>query len=230
MLVAYFPLGDPRTPLDALDVYARSGVDYVDFGWPARDPYLDGPDVRASMARTSPEAALASLNSARRRLKAMAAPVRALLMTYAEAGHPGLDVSGLDAVLVVGSPHDAHRVALEARAREAGPAICTPLPVREEDVAAARGAEGYVMLQAAPGVTGPRPSLDASNAERIAHLRSECVRAPIVLGFGVSQAAHARAAVEMGADGIVVDSAALQAMNVGERGAPLEALRSGLDG
>ena len=44
-LVVYFPLADPALPIDLLDLYAEAGVDVVEFGWPAREPYLDGPDV-----------------------------------------------------------------------------------------------------------------------------------------------------------------------------------------
>jgi tryptophan synthase alpha chain len=238
LLVAYFPLGDPDTPIEWLDVYAESGVDFVEFGWPARDPYLDGPDVRTSMARASPSAALAALTHAKRRLGARAAPPRSLLMTYAEALHPGLDNNelfcALDAVLVVGSPANPLRMAMEAGARRTGAAICAflPLPLRADDIGAARRADGYAMLQAAPGVTGPRQALDPSNGERIALLRREGVAAPVVLGFGVSQAAHARAAVKWGADGIVVGSAALRAARAGraELGALLKELRGGLDG
>ncbi len=238
LLAVYFPLGDPEAPLEWLDVYAESGVDIVEFGWPARDPYLDGPDVRDSMARASPGGALAALTPARRRLAARVAPPRSLLMTYAEAGHPGLDnvelFCDLDAVLIVGSPGDPLRIAMETGARRAGAAVCAflPLPLNEQDIDAARRADGYAMLQAAPGVTGPRPSLDPSNAERIARLRREGVRAPVVLGLGVSPRAHARAAVEGGAKGVVVGSAALRAARAGraELAALLKALRSGLDG
>lgn len=236
LLIAYFPLGDPATPLDALDVYAQSGVDYVELGWPARDPYLDGSDVRASMARASQGAALADLAQAKRTLRGMAP--RSLLMTYAEADHPALEndemFNGLDSLLLVAPPHDPHRRAMETRARRAGTTICVflPLPLSANDIASARQADGYVMLQAAPGVTGLRPSLDPSNRERIALLRREGVSAPLVLGFGVSQAEHARAAVEFGADGIVVGSAALRAGREGREalGVLLRALRSGLDG
>src|SRR6185437_14706457 len=50
-LVVYFPLAGPAVPAELLDHYTDTGVDIVECGWPARNPYLDGPDVRASMAR-----------------------------------------------------------------------------------------------------------------------------------------------------------------------------------
>ena len=97
---------------------------------------------------------------------------------------------------------------------------------------AARRADGYVMLQAAPGLTGPRPSLDPSNAGRIATLRADGVAAPILLGFGVSNGEQARAAVGLGADGVVVGSAALRAAleRPSKLARLLKDLRKGLDG
>ena len=158
-------------------------------------------------------------------------------MTYAEPGHAALSNSaffdGVDAVLVVAPPRDARREAIETRARAAGVAISTflPLPVASADVTAARLAGGYVMLQSAPGLTGPRAALDHRNAARITRLRAEGVTAPIVLGFGISNGGQARAAVDLGADGIVVGSAALRAALKGraELSALLDDLRNGLD-
>ena len=237
LLVAYFPLGDAQIPLEWLDVYAQNRVDFVEFGWPARDPYLDGPDVRSSMARALTTDVLASLAEAKRRLARFASPPRALLMTYAEARHAGLDhaelLRGLASLLVVGSPEDPIRKTLETQARLAGATISTflPLPLTEPDIVAAQRASGYAMLQAAAGVTGPRPTLDPANGARIRRLRSSGVTAPIVLGFGVSQGTHARAARDLGAEGVVVGSAALRAASQGRSklDALLHEIRTGLD-
>jgi tryptophan synthase alpha chain len=88
------------------------------------------------------------------------------------------------------------------------------------------------MLQAAPGLTGPRHTLDPANAERIERLRASGISAPIVLGFGVSTPEHARTALALGADGVVVGSAALRAALQGPAAlaALLKGLRRGLDG
>jgi tryptophan synthase alpha chain len=226
-LVVYFSLGDPAVAPDLLDVYADEGVDVAECGWPARRPYLDGPDVAASMARAvAPEAAWEA---------ARAASVRTLLMAYAEPEGPPLDaVAGAWGLLAVAAPDDPRRLALEAAAQTAGACVCAflPLPLTPADVLAARGAGGYVMLQAAPGVTGPRPTLDPANAGRLADLRAQGVSAPIVLGFGVSNGEQARAAVALGADGVVVGSAALRAALQGRAALAklLRDLRRGLDG
>ncbi len=236
-LIVYFPLGDPAVAPDVLDLYADSGVDVVECGWPASEPYLDGPDVRASMARALPQDLARAWSQVRERLAGRSGP-GALLMTYATARHPGLNdpqfFSGAYGVLAVAPAGDFCRAALEAHARASGAAVCAflPEPLSEDDIAEARSADGYVMLQAAPGLTGPRLSLDRANADRIAWLRASGISAPIVLGFGVSTPEHAQAAVTFGADGVVVGSAALRAALQGPAalGALLKGLRKGLDG
>jgi tryptophan synthase alpha chain len=235
LLVVYFPLADPLVGADLLDVYAQARVDVVECGWPAREPYLDGPDVSASMARAGDP--VAAWDAVRERLAAASGP-KPLLMTYAEPGHPALAdpafFEGAYGLLAVAPPVDANRTALEASARSAGAAVCAflPLPLADPDVEAARRVNGYVMLQAAPGLTGPRAALDPANAGRIAELRARGVAAPIVLGFGVSTADQARAALALGADGVVVGSAALRAALQGRAAlaALLNDLRRGLDG
>jgi tryptophan synthase alpha chain len=236
-LVVYFPLGDPAVGPDLLDLYADSGVDVVECGWPASNPYVDGPDVRASMTRALLHDPIAAWSAVRERL-AERSSASALLMTYVVGRHPGLKdpqfFSRAYGVLAVAPPGDVDRAKLEAHARASGAAVCAflPDPLTEPDIAEARAADGYIMLQAAPGLTGPRPTLDPANAKRITRLRDSGVSAPILLGFGVSTLEHARTALTLGADGVVVGSAALRAALQGRAAlvALLKGLRRGLDG
>ena len=237
-LVVYFPLADPAVPAEFLDVYADAGVDIVECGWPARNPYLDGPDVRASMARALSGAPAAALKAARERLARNPAGPKTLVMSYAESDHPALtkrDVfDAIQGVLVVAPPNNERRAAIERQARELGAFVSVFVPMAADpgDEAAALRADGYVMVQASAGLTGPRASLDPANAGRIARLRTSGVTAPVLLGFGVSSGEQARAAVGAGADGVVVGSAALRAALIGraELAALLKDLRTGLDG
>ena len=224
-LIVYFPLADPAVSADLLMLYVEAGVDVVEFGWPALDPFLDGADVRASMARVAAGDPARALDEA---LSKLAGRAQAVVMTYGEAEAGAVERA--DAVLVVAKPGAARRIALEATAKRI--ATFLPLPLQDEDIEAAAHASFYAMLQAAPGVTGMRATLDLGNAERIGALRAAGVTAPIVLGFGVSTGEHARAAVALGADGIVVGSAALRATLAGRRelAALLKDLRRGLDG
>jgi tryptophan synthase alpha chain len=85
-----------------------------------------------------------------------------------------------------------------------------------QDIEAAKVCDSYVMLQATEGVTGPRPDLDPANAEKINRLRAAGVTAPILLGFGISTADQAKAAIELGADGVVIGSMCLRKAREGE--------------
>ncbi len=237
-LVVYFPLADPSVSGDLVDLYADCGVDVVECGWPAREPYLDGPEVRASMARALAGAPAAALSEVCDRLARRSARPKVLVMTYAEADHPASTgprvLEGCHGVLVAAPPRDERRATLERRARSAGlfVSVFVPLPHCHDDISAAQCADGYVMLQAAPGLTGSRAALDPGNAERIASLRDQGIAAPILLGFGVSNGEQARVAVHFGADGVVVGSSALRAALAGPTGlaALLSDLRRGLDG
>jgi tryptophan synthase alpha chain len=238
LLIAYFPLADTSVPVDLLHLYADAGVDVVEFGWPAREPYLDGPDVRDSMARAAHGDPRAAFDAARQQLSGRQKAPRRLIMTYAEEGHPALVdpafFSGVDAMLVVAPAGDKLQEDIEARARSAGAALSAfvTLPISSPAIARAKRASEYVMLQAAAGLTGPRDALDPDNGVRIAQLRAHGVAAPIALGFGISSGEQARAAVDSGANGVVVGSAVLRAALRGraELAALLKQLREGLDG
>lgn len=237
-LAAFFPLADPLAPIDLLDIYAGEGVDYVEFGWPAKGPYLDGPDVRDAMTRAGSADPGAALLSCCERLAGRSDRPQALLMTYAEPEHPALVnqklFEAIDALLAVAPANDAVRVSMETLARANGTAVSSflALPLADADVFAATQASGYVMLQAAPGVTGPRATLDPDNAVRISALRAKGISAPILLGFGISNGAQARAAIDLGADGIVVGSAVLRAAIQGPSALAhcLKDLRNALNG
>jgi tryptophan synthase alpha chain len=238
MLTCYFPVGDPKVSPDLLDLYCDEGVDVVELGLSAPDPYLDGPDVRHSMARADRASARGDLDGILERLDGRSSRPAALLMTYADAGHPARSNpqfwSGLQGLLVVAPTDDPIRIELERDARDAaiGVSSFTPLPLTPGNIDAARSADYYVMLQAAEGVTGPRKTVDAEGSKRISTLRNAGVEAPILLGFGISNGDHAHQAIDLGADGIVVGSEVLRAALEGRQRlqALLRDLRRGLDG
>ena len=190
------------------------------------------------MARAAGGDPRAAFAAAGRQLSGRRKAPRRLIMTYAEEGHPALAdpafFSAVDALLVVARAHDPLRRKIEAKAVSAGTALSmfVTLPISPADVANAQRASEYVMLQAAAGLTGPRERLDPDNRVRIAELRAHGITAPIALGFGISSGEQARAAVDFGADGVVVGSAVLRAALRGcaELAALLNELREGLDG
>ena len=218
-LICYLPLGDPAAVGDLAERYVEAGVDVLELGVPAANPYLDGPLVRASMGRAL--AAGMTFDRIAEETAALRArhPDQAMIwMGYgawtAEDRVVELAAStGVDGVLF---PEPARwftrmqeRLAavdvhlLHFLLRDAGPL----------DVEHARGAGGYLMLQAVAGATGtgtPDGALPDSSG-LIRRIRDAGVRAPIALGVGISSPEQVRAAIGMGADAAIVGSTVLQA-------------------
>jgi tryptophan synthase alpha chain len=233
-LICYLPLGDPRAPDDLAALYRQCGVDVFEIGVPGEPPSLDGLTIsssleRAARAGTTAAAASAVIRSYRDSLSDQAM----VWMSYPARGAEGMvgevAESGVDGVLFPASARRFERVgeALAARGIHLLHFLARDPPLG--DAIAARRARGYVMLQAAPGVTGT--TVLADNAEFIDALRQLGVRAPIALGFGIRTAEQARAAVAMGADGVIVGSAAVEAALRGRNELEhlLHALREALD-
>lgn len=237
LLSCYFPLGDPRVPAELLDIYVGEGVDVIEIGMASPEPFLDGADVRASMQRADRAFWRRDLDAVLSRLSRFQAPPRTLLMTYADERHPAFSDSGLwqglDSLLVVSREGDPLAARLEDAAASAAVSLSAflSLPLTEAGTARAQQAGFYVMLQSYDGPTGPRKDVDPGNAARIASLKAAGVRAPILLGFGISNGVQAREACDLDADGVVVGSQVLRAALVGRDSlsALLADLRSGLD-
>lgn len=234
LLVCYLPVGDPAAACATPAFYAEHGVDVVEAGIGVVDPVLDGPEVAGSMRRAM-DAGIrgqAAADRLRDDLAAAGDPA-AVWMSYAAGATAGLDVvatSGAGAVLLpdadpLGLDRDAARHGLSAVA------FCDHEPTAEQ-LAAAAGTQAYTMLAAASGVTGERATVGGDNAALITRVRAAGGDAPVVLGFGLSTPDHARAARDLGADGVVVGSACVRAARAGadELGRLLSGLRAALGG
>jgi tryptophan synthase alpha chain len=143
-------------------------------------------------------------------------------MTYEDSrilARSSLDTfESVDATLILSGTPAASDPRLPAGIRDAGICSVAFVPARftNQDIEAAKACDSYVMLQATEGVTGPRPDLDPENAGKINRLRAAGVTAPILLGFGISTADQAKAAIELGADGVVIGSMCLRKAREGE--------------
>lgn len=226
-------------PAELLQIYADCGVDVVELGLPTADPFMDGTAVRNSMARgaATPDIYQALTDTAGVARSISGGPA-VLCMSYTAidldgflqcAALPLLDgllMLGLDAcprrdeILAVSRHHNIRQVRFVDW--DLGPAA----------VAAARGSDAYLMLQAAAGPTGARQTLDPRNAMHIKHLRARGLTQPILLGFGISTPQQAAEAVAMGANGVVIGSSCLQLAQQGEEvlAGFLRAVREALDG
>jgi tryptophan synthase alpha chain len=220
VLVCYLPIGDPLVGDYIVKAYTDAGVNIVEMGMPTQHPRLDGPDIAGSMLRAmrSGTDVLGTFREVGRRLRQGAPQIGTVCMTYADS--PILAQStretfeSVDATLILGVAGE------ESAAGQAAAGIpqvvFVPARFTDRDIEAARKGGTYVMLQASDGMTGPRADLDPANEDRIRRLRSGGVRQRILLGFGISTADQARAALDMGADGVIIGSMCMRKALEGE--------------
>lgn len=237
-LICYLPLGDPLVPTGLPKLYADAGVDIFEMAVPVNDPAIDGPTITESMKRavaagTSVERATVSIRSCRDALPDqpmvwMSYPGQRSDEILAELAA----ASGVDGVLLPGETCKPSPLAneLDQRGIYLVQLIRHKLPA--DDVRAARKARGYVMLQATPGATGSTHEVLPDSGPAIHQLRQEGVTAPIALGIGISTPAQVRQAIQMGADGVVVGSATVEAAikGAGTLHEFLRSLRVAVDG
>lgn len=239
LLACYFPLGDPYFDDDIRDLYAECGVDIFELGIPSPDPYMDGPDIAGAMGRalaaaTDPFDRMAELVGWMERTVDAPAGV---CMAYPDIdvgriGESTLD--GLDGFLLLGRDGRDDRDGIKALSTRHGIRDCgfVPLTFTERDAAAAAQLDGYVMVQASVGVTGPRDSLDPGLGNAIAALRAADVAGPILPGFGIGTARQVRQAIDLGADGVVIGSMCVRNVLEGPDSIRtfLQTVRASLDG
>ncbi|MDH5589958.1 MAG: tryptophan synthase subunit alpha [Gemmatimonadota bacterium] len=224
-LVPYVTAGYPRVgdTVAVLHALSDAGADVIELGIPFSDPLADGPTIQRSSFRAleggvTTESVLADLRAfraeddtpvvlftylnpvlrygvARFLEDARGAGAQGLLLTDLPAGaDPELEdqvrASGLDLVRLV--------------------APTTP-PERIPDVAAS--GSGFLYYISRTGVTGARTSLREDLADEVRSVR-DAVSLPVAVGFGISTPEQA-AAVGGVADGVVVGSAIIQALDEG---------------
>jgi tryptophan synthase alpha chain len=213
LLACYLPVGDPLIPTGLADVYAACGVDIIELGMPSPDPYLDGPDVSASMGRARAAGNLVeALAAVTRQIRTHVDGPAPICMCYADfdidTAYSAGAFDGIDGLLMLGLEQRPDAAKLHRLMFTSGIRLIHLVSdaLAPADLAAAAAGDGYLMLQAASGVTGPRDTLDPANAGKIMRLRATTLRRKILLGFGIGTAEQAAQAVGFGADGVVIGS------------------------
>jgi tryptophan synthase alpha chain len=241
-LVPYVTAGYPErgSTVDALQALERAGADVIELGIPFSDPLADGPTIQhASFVSIGKGTTLPRLLEDLARFRARS-PTPVVLFTYLnpimcygiadflrdaeDAGANGLLVTdlptGSDPALekqIVASPLDLVRLV----------APTTPL---ERVATVAEGGSGFLYYISRTGVTGARNAIRTELADEVGRIR-KAVSLPVAVGFGISTPEQA-AAVAKVADGVVVGSALIQALDrggVSEGERFLASLRRGMD-
>jgi tryptophan synthase alpha chain len=239
-LVVYLMAG-PDLPAEA-EAAVRAGATAVEIGIPFSDPLADGPTIQraahaALQAGMTPPRCLEAIAATRAQL---GPDVPLVPMTYAaivERYGPARFCedargAGVDALIVADvPPEEAGDLTAAAAAHGVDVVHLVSLTSRDERIElACRASRGFVYVVSAIGTTGAREALDTERLSGLlARVRGHARALPLLCGFGVSRPDQVGALLDAGADGVIVGSAAIDAL---ERGGPdgLEHLVRGLAG
>lgn len=211
-LICYLALGDPQAAYADPEIFIDEGVDVLEVGVPSLNPDLDGPVIADSMRRAvangvTNDCAAEMITSFR---EARGRPAVVWLSYAANAQEPGfaaaVEASGADGLLVLGAASACLHPPPATHAIQFLPHRPTSV-----EIVQATAATGYLMVAANEGVSGARCGIAPTSASLLARARDAGVRAPAVFGFGIADGAHARRAIDYGADGVVVGTAVLTA-------------------
>ncbi|MGL5360455.1 MAG: tryptophan synthase subunit alpha, partial [Shewanella sp.] len=217
--VPFVTLGDPSPALSLkiIDTLVQNGADALELGFPFSDPLADGPviqgaNLRALAAGTTPTACFALLKEIRAKYPDL--PIGLLLyanLVFAngiEAFYAKAQQAGVDSVLIADVPvEESAPFSQAAKAHGIAPIFIAP-PNADPDTLAAisRSGEGYTYLLSRAGVTGTDTKAGKPIAEILNQLQ-EFNAPPPLLGFGISEPSQVREALNAGAAGAICGSA-----------------------
>lgn len=225
-LMPYFTLGypDAETSLAIIEAIAPYS-DLLELGVPFSDPLADGPTVQHSTQvslenGTTTAGCLEMVHKLRQR--GVQTPIMLMgyvnpILAYGEANYVrDAAAAGADGFIVPDLPPEEAE-ALEALTAEAGLSLIHFLaPTSNQgriDRVTAR-AHGFIYLVSVTGVTGARSQVRTDLAAFVNRVRQQTA-VPLAVGFGISTPAQA-AEVGKLADGVIVGSALINAVNAGE--------------
>lgn len=226
-LIPYVTAGDPHPEhtVEIMHTLVKNGADMIELGIPFSDPMADGPVIQRAIERAL--AHKVGLNDVLDMVKTFRAkdqktpiilmgyanPIEAVgLQKFAELAKAA-DVDGV--ITVDYPPEECEDFVAVLKAREIDPVFLlapTTEPKRVELIV--NQASGFVYYVSLKGVTGAA-NLDVKEvASRVAQIR-EKTDLPIGVGFGIRDAATAKAMAEI-ADGVVVGSRIVKAIETSD--------------
>jgi tryptophan synthase alpha chain len=224
-LIPYVMAGDPYADATAeiMLAMAAAGADVIELGVPFSDPMAEGPVIQKACERALRRGiALPQVLAAVRAFRVRDAKTPVVLMGYANPferfdqrhGENAFVAqacdAGVDGVLVVDYPPEECE-AFAARLQAAGldPIfLLAPTSTEQRMKDVGRVARGYVYCVALKGVTGAGHLDTADVAAMLPRIRAQ-VKLPLAVGFGIRDAATARAVAEV-ADAVVIGSQLVQ--------------------
>jgi tryptophan synthase alpha chain len=209
---------DPESMVALLHALVEAGADLIELGVPFSDPMADGPTIQhASERALAKGVGLDAILGWVRDFRQRDAATPIVLMGYlnpieihgaARFGREAV-AAGVDGVLLVDCPLE--EAASAAPLRAAGlQQILLAAPTTDAARLArlCEAAEGFLYYVSFAGITGAAQLSTVDIAARVASLRAQS-RAPVAVGFGVRDAANARAIAAF-ADAVVIGSALVE--------------------
>ncbi|MEO5695871.1 MAG: tryptophan synthase subunit alpha [Burkholderiaceae bacterium] len=227
-LIPYVTAGDPYADatVEIMEAMAKAGADVIELGVPFSDPMADGPVIQKAGERALARGVGLS------RILVMVAQFRTVdtstpvvLMGYAnpierygiERFADDAAASGVDGVLVVDyPPEECAEFAGLLTSRGIDPIfLLAPTSTEARIREVGRIATGYVYYVSLKGVTGAGNIDIAGVAAAVPRIRAH-VKVPVGVGFGIRDAASARAVAEV-ADAVVIGTALVQLLEGASR-------------
>lgn len=236
--IPFVVLGDPEKSASraAIESLIEGGADALELGFPFSDPLADGPtiqaaDNRALDAGTRIDDCFEIIATVRRAHAEL--PIG--LLVYANLIHRrGAEkffrdalAAGADSLLIADVPVEMSAPFREISKKTGLPLVFIAPPNADEATLAEISAcgNGYTYLLSRAGVTGTE-SRAGTPIDRVLSALKKFGAPPPVLGFGISEPAQVRAAIDAGTAGAISGSAVVKLIE--KHGNDLPALRKAL--
>ena len=240
-LIGYVPAGFPSidASVECITAMIDGGVDIVEIGLPYSDPLMDGPTIQDAVQQSLDQGTrITDVIDTVKRVSATGAPT--LIMSYwnpierfgteqflsafAAAGGAGVITPDL-------TPEEATAWVTQTDAHHVDRVFLVALSSTDARLSTvANATTGFIYAGAVMGVTGARATLDDAVKDVVARVRTVS-DLPVAVGLGVSTPEQAHAIAQY-ADGVIVGSAFINAINVGGPAAARELaqqLRAGVN-
>ena len=223
-LVTFVMAGDPdaETSLALLKALPAAGADVIEVGMPFTDPMADGPAIQAAGLRALKAGmTLRKTIALVKAFRETDADTPIVLMGYynpiyvygVEAFLRDAKAAGVDGLIVVDLPPEED-AELCLPARDAGVnfiRLATPTTDDRRLPRVLENTSGFVYYVSLTGITGAALADYAGVSDAVKRLKRH-TDLPIAVGFGVKNAENA-AQIAATADGVVVGSALVEALN-----------------
>ena len=218
MFVPFVVVGDPDydTSKKIIMKMIDEGADMLELGFAFSDPIADGPTIQLADKRALDNGA--GVDSSFRMIREIRgySKIPVSLLVYSNLVYKrGIDKfyadaasAGVDYVLVADVPVEEAGPFVEAARKHGVDAvfIVAQTTTSSRMSLILEKVRGYVYLVSVLGVTGARKGVSDDTLELVRKVKGK-TKIPVLVGFGVSEPAHARKLVSAGADGVIVGSA-----------------------